>query len=56
MKRVNIGIKEETHQLAKIIATIKRITLNTFFQRAIEDAVKKESQVLEKLKRGGNSE
>ena len=52
MKKVNIGLKEETHQLAKIISTLKNVTLADFLREAIEEAVKKESEIVEKIKKG----
>lgn len=48
-KRVNIGLEEKTHTQAKIIATIKKIPLGKYFQKAIEEAVKKDKSILEEL-------
>jgi predicted HicB family RNase H-like nuclease len=43
MKRVNISIDDEIHRKAKVIAVLKGITLNQYFESAIEQALKKES-------------
>ena len=48
-KRVNIGLKDKVHTQAKIIATLKKIPLGEYFEKAIEDAIKKDKKVLEEL-------
>ena len=48
-KRVNIGLDEKTHTQAKIIATIKKIPLGEFFEKAIKEAVEKDKTILEEL-------
>lgn len=48
-KRVNIGLPDKIHTQAKIIATLKKIPLGEFFEKAIEDAVKKDKKILEEL-------
>lgn len=48
-KRVNIHLKEDVHTLAKLISTLKKVTLNEFFEEAIEEALEKDKQLLKKL-------
>ncbi len=60
MKRVNIPLKEEVHQKAKIISVLKNITLNEYLQKAIEEAISKDEHILKKIEklktRGKNNE
>jgi len=49
-KRVNIALDEELHTKAKVIAVLKDITLNEFFEEAIAEAVKKNKEVLDRIK------
>ena len=51
MKRVNISISEEAHTKAKVISVLKGITLNEYFENAIDEAVAKDKQLLDKLKK-----
>ena len=51
MKRVNIGLKEDIHTQAKIIAVLKAMTLNEYLCRAIEKAVEKNKHVITKIKK-----
>jgi predicted HicB family RNase H-like nuclease len=51
MKRVNISISEESHTKAKVISVLKGITLNEYFENAINEAISKEKALLEKLKK-----
>ena len=48
-KRVNIGLDEKTHTQAKLIATLKKIPLGEYFEKAVEEAVKKDKHILEEL-------
>ena len=48
-KRVNIGLDEKIHTQAKIIATLQKIPLGEYFEKAIEDAIKKDKKILEEL-------
>ena len=50
-KRVNIELKENIHTQAKVIAVLKDITLNNYFEKAIEEAIKKDKKILDKIKR-----
>lgn len=50
MKRVNIQLDEETHTKAKVIAVLKDMTLNEYFDKAIRDAVEKDQNILNKIK------
>ena len=49
-KKVNLELEEDLHTKAKVIAVLKNITLNEFFEKAIEEAVKKDKAVLERMK------
>ena len=51
MKRVNIQISEESHTKAKVISVLKGITLNEYFEKAIDEAILKDKTLLEKLKK-----
>lgn len=51
MKRVNIQISEDAHTKAKVISVLKGITLNEYFETAINDAISKDKTLLEKLKK-----
>ena len=48
-KRVNIGLKEKIHAQAKIISTIKKIPLNRYLEKIIEDAVERDEHLIEEL-------
>jgi len=48
-KRVNIGLDEKVHTHAKIIAAVKKIPLGKYFEKAIEEAVRKDKSILEEL-------
>ena len=48
-KGVNIGLDEKNHTQAKIIATLQKIPLGEYFEKAIEDAIKKNKKILEEL-------
>ena len=50
MKRVNIGLKDETHTAAKLISIIKKIPLGKYLEKAVGDAVEKDKKLLEKIK------
>ncbi len=49
-KKVNIAINEEAHTRAKIISTIKKIKMKDYLRKILEDAIKKDEQVLQKIK------
>lgn len=51
MKRVNVNISDEAHTKAKVISVLKGITLNDYFEKAIEEAILKDKNLLEKLKK-----
>ncbi len=46
-KRVNIGLKQEVHTQAKLIAVLKKMPLGKYLEKAIEDGVKKDKKLLE---------
>ena len=49
MKRVNIAIKEETHVRAKIISALTNKTLSDYLQKAVEDAIEKDRDVIKNI-------
>ena len=49
MKRVNVGLKENVHTRAKIVAALKKMTLNKYFEKAIEEAIQKDKYILKEL-------
>ena len=51
MKRINITISEEAHTKAKVISVLKGITLNEYYETAISEAILKDKNLLEKLKK-----
>lgn len=50
MKRVNVQIPDEAHTRAKIIAVLKGITLNEYLEKAIQDAVRSDQHILDKMR------
>jgi hypothetical protein len=50
MKRVNIQLEDETHTKAKVIAVLKDMTLNEYFDKAIREAIEKDQIVLSRIK------
>ena len=50
-KRVNIVLEEDTHLKSKVIAVLKNITLNEFYEQAIRDAIEKNKDILDKIKK-----
>lgn len=48
-KRVNIGLSEELHTQAKVISVLKNIPLGKYFEKAIEEAVKKDKELLKQI-------
>jgi len=49
LKRVNIHLKEGNHTLAKLISTVKKVTLNEYFEQSIEKAIQKDKEMIKKL-------
>ncbi len=50
MKKVNIGLKPEIHKKAKIISTLKGVTLSSYLEKAIDESVKKDENILRDIK------
>jgi len=50
MKRVNIQLEDETHTKAKVIAVLRDMTLNEYFEKAIREAIEKDQAILNKIK------
>jgi len=51
MKRVNIKLSEDAHTKAKVISVLKGITLNDYFEKAIEQSIEKDKTLLTELKK-----
>ena len=49
MKRVNIFMDKELHAKAKVVAVLKKKSLNRYIEEAILDAVMRDKKLLEKL-------
>ena len=49
-KHVNVELDEKVHMKAKVIAVLKDTTLNDFIVDAIEEAIEKNKDVLDKIK------
>jgi len=49
-KKVNIPLSEESHTRAKIISTIKKINLQNYLRRIVEEGIKKDGDILKKIK------
>lgn len=49
-KKVNISLDEDLHTKAKVIAVLKNITLNDYIEKALDEAVKKDKSILDKIK------
>jgi len=49
-KNINIAISEESHTRAKIISTIKKTKMKDYLRKIVEDAIKKDEQVLQRIK------
>ena len=48
-KRVNIGLPDDVHTKAKLLAVLKKKPLGKYFEDAIEEAVKKDKKLLEEV-------
>jgi hypothetical protein len=51
MKKINVSISEEAHTKAKVISVLKGITMNEYYENAINEAILKDKSLLEKLKK-----
>ncbi|MBU0470151.1 MAG: hypothetical protein KKA62_02840 [Nanoarchaeota archaeon] len=54
MKRVNIGLKEDAHSQAKIIAILKKTSLSKYLEYCIEKAMKDDKKIFELLNKKQN--
>ncbi len=50
-KKVNIPLSEDTHTKAKLISTLKKIKLKDYLQKIIDDAIKKDEEILRRFKK-----
>lgn len=48
-KNINIFLRDRTHTDAKIVSVLKKTTLKTFLEQAIQDAVKQDQKLLKEL-------
>ena len=48
-KRVNIGLADKTHTQAKLISILKGTTLNEYLRIAVEEAIKKDKDLIRKM-------
>ena len=48
-KRVNIVLREDTHTKAKLIAVLTGTPLGRYFEKAIDEAVKRDKKLLEEV-------
>ena len=48
-KRVNIGLNEQCHTQAKLLAVLTKVNLEDYLRKAIEDAVKRDRKLLEEV-------
>ncbi len=48
MKRVNIGLEENVHTQAKIIAIMKKVPLSKYLESCIGKATQSDQKILEK--------
>jgi predicted HicB family RNase H-like nuclease len=49
MAKVNIGLQDKIHAQAKIIATVKKISLAEYLEKAVEKAVQDDKKLLEEI-------
>ena len=49
-KKVNIPLSEDAHTKAKLISTIKRTKLKDYLQKIVEDGIKKDEEVLRRMR------
>ncbi len=48
MKRVNLGLEEDVHTQAKIIAIMKKVPLSKYLESCIGKATQSDQKILEK--------
>jgi hypothetical protein len=51
MRRVNIQLEDDVHTKAKVISVLKDMTLNEYFAKAIKDAVDRDQNILNKIRK-----
>ena len=50
MRKVNIGLSDEVHSQAKIISVLRKTTLQNYLRDAIESAIKKDRNLLGRIR------
>jgi predicted HicB family RNase H-like nuclease len=50
-KQINVFLKDKVHTDAKIASVLKKTTLNSFLEKAINDAVERDKNLLKELLR-----
>jgi predicted HicB family RNase H-like nuclease len=49
VRKVNIGLKDKVHMQSKIISVVKGISLNSYIEQAIEDAIARDKHLIKDL-------
>lgn len=49
MKKVNINLKDKVHTQAKLIAVLKGMTMNEYFEKAIEAQIETDKVLLKQV-------
>jgi predicted HicB family RNase H-like nuclease len=50
MKRINIFMEEELHSKIKVISALKKESMNDYIAKALDNLLKKDKTLFEKLK------
>jgi len=51
MARVNIHLEDDVHTKAKVVAVLKGTTLNEYFAKAIAEALARDKEVLNEIRK-----
>lgn len=51
MKRINIGLKDNTHSRAKIVSILKQVSLSKYIELCIEKSLELDRKLLEDIRR-----
>ena len=54
-KKINIGIEELLHRQAKVVSVLKGMTLNEFFIAALQERLKKDLELIQRIIRTESS-
>jgi len=50
-KKVNVPLSEDIHTKAKIISMLKKIKLKDYLKKIVEEAIKKDEDILKRLRK-----